>query len=442
MSTLQQGLFARAEQRLGLMPRMLQSIEILKLATTDLLGRIDAELAQNETLELVRPAEPVPPKPRAPRGREDGGSVLDAAPSRPQDLYSHVHDEVGLLDIGPVLAMAVLDLAGRLDSDGFLSEGELRAIDGAADPLLREALAVLRSIEPLGLGTSGPVDAMLAQVGPQDPDRPMIEALLGEHLGELGRNRFDHVARALSLEVDELDLLLEKVGRLHTHPGRSFVADGAPVTRPDVVARVVDGKLEVSVDELSLPVLDLSQDYVALATDRGQPPTVRRYLRGKLRAAQDLIEAVAYRRQTLCEVAAAILAEQRGFLRHGERAIRPLRMASIAESIGVHTSTVSRAIAGKSLGHPDGVIALRKFFDGGMAEGESLGRTAVQALIQEAVAAEDPSAPCSDEQLVEWLVERGVQIARRTVAQHRRELGIPPVHRRRGRRSQGPAGGR
>lgn len=442
MSTLQQGLVARAEQRLGLMPRMLQSVEILKLATTELLCRIDVELAQNETLELVRPAEPSPPRSRAARGGEDGGSMLDAAPARPVDLYSHVQDEVGLLDIGPALAAAVLDLAARLDSDGFLSEAELQSIESSAEPLLREALAVLRGIEPRGLGASGPLDAMLAQVGPQDPDRPMIEALLGEHLEELGRNRFDRVARALELEVEELDLLLQKVGRLRTHPGRSFALDGAPAVRPDVVVRTVDGRFEVAVDELALPVLDLNGDYVKLAADRGQPPAVRRYLRGKLRSAQDLIDAVAYRRQTLCEVAAAILAEQRGFLRHGERAIRPLRMAAIAERIGVHTSTVSRAIAGKYLGHPDGVIALRRFFDGGMAEGDALGRTAVQALIQEAVGAEDPSAPCSDDQLVEWLAERGVQIARRTVAQHRRELGIPALHRRRSHRPQGPAGGR
>lgn len=442
MSTLQQGLVARAEQRLGLMPRLLQSVEILQLATVDLLTRIDAELAQNEVLELVRPADAEAPVARRSVRDSDPGSMIESAPCRPQDLWSHVQGEVALLGLAPELETAVLELAGRLDADGFLAPEDLRSIEDAAEPIGAEALAILRSIEPRGLGTAGPIDAMIAQIDRADPDRPTIEALLGRYLEDLGRNRFEDVARALELEASELDDLLDKVRRLRAHPGREFHAEPSPAVRPDVVVRTVGGRAEVAVDEYALPVLDLNADYVLLAADRDQPTSVRRYLRGKLSAARDLIDAVAFRRQTLCEVTAAILTEQRGFLRHGERAILPLRMASIAERLGIHASTVSRAIAGKYLGHPDGVIALRRFFDGGSADGESRGRTAVQALLREAVAAEDPAAPWSDEQLVAWFAERDVRIARRTIAQHRAELGIPAVHLRRGRRPQGPEAGR
>ncbi len=439
MSTLQQGLVARAEQRLALIPRLLQSIEILQLATSELLERIDAELAHNETLELVRPSDHAGQVNRRARGDGETGSVLDSVPSRPVDLWSHVQEEVALLDLAPALERSVLDLAARLDADGFLGERELRELQTAGDSLEVEALAILRGIEPGGLGAAGPIDAMLAQLGPCDPDRPLIEALLGQHLDDLGRNRFDDVARALELETAELDLLLDRIRRLHTHPGREFAAGGAPAVHPDVVVRIVDGRVEVAVEDLALPVLDVNADYVQMAADRGQPRSVRRYLQGKLRSARDLIDAVAHRKQTLCEVTAAILSEQRGFLRQGERVIRPLRMASIADRLGIHPSTVSRAIAGKFLGHPDGVIALRRFFDGGVAGEDLLGRSAVQALIQEAVDSEDPSEPWSDEGLAEWLGEQGVQIARRTVARHRAELGIESVNKRRGRRPRSPA---
>lgn len=444
MTSLQQGLFARAEQKLGLMPRLLQSIEVLQLASAELIARIDAELAQNETLEVVRPAgatdvEPSRSARRTHRAEDDGGSWLDAAPARPRDLWAHIQEEVGFLDLRPALEHAVLELVGLLDADGFLAADDLRSIAAAEDPVRSEALSILRSIEPGGLGTAGPVDAMLAQIKRDDPDRGVIESLLGQHLEDLGRHRFDAVARALALEDAELELLLDKVRRLSTHPGRGFVVDAAPTVRPDVVVRTVDGRLEVAVDDVALPVLDLNSDYVAMAGDPAQPASVRRYLRGKIQSARDLIDAVAHRRQTLCEVTAAILAEQRGFLRHGERAIRPLGMASIADRLGIHASTVSRAVAGKHLGHPDGVIALRRFFDGGVGADEAHGRAAVQALIEEAVSAEDPAAPCSDEQLVELLAARGVRIARRTVANHRAELGIPAVQKRRGRRSGGAA---
>jgi RNA polymerase sigma-54 factor len=437
MSTLRLGLIARAEQRMALLPRMLQSIEILQLATTDLLALIDEELAQNEALELVRPAEQGPAPNRDEGASDRKSELLAAIPDREKDLWAHVRDEVALLDLDPELATCVLELASCLDERGYLSTGTAELDDRFGAALVGRARCVLMRIEPCGLGARGPLEAMLCQLADDDPDRPAIAALLEDHLEALARDRVTEVAGALSVDLDELEGLLARISRLDPRPGARFAERDCPGIRPDVLVRVVDGRHEVVVDEHSLPLLEVREDYAMLAVDRRTPRDLRRYLGGKLRSARELIEAVENRKRTLCEVAAAILTAQAAFLRSGRRAIRPLRMAEVAERVGLHPSTVSRAIAGKHLGHPGGVIALRAFFDGGApgAAGRH-GREAVRELVREAVGGEDPQTPHSDEAIQAWLAARGVRIARRTVAKHRAELGIPPAGQRR-RRSRG-----
>lgn len=426
MSTLRQGLVARTEQRLALLPRMLQSIEILQLATADLVALIDAELEQNETLELVRPEAPLDePRRQAAATDEDPKlALLQQAPDREKDLWTHVRDEVAMLDLSEEAAAGVLALAARLDAAGFLGEERAELIAELGPEGFDQALGTLCRIEPRGLGAAGPVEAMLFQLDAGDPDRPLIAELLEHHLDALARNRLPDVAAALGVDVDELEALLEKIGGLEPRPAARFSESPVPGIRPDVVVRRARGQVEVVVDDLALPVLHVSTDYARMARDVALPREVRSYLGGKLRSARDLIEAVESRKRTLCTVGAAVLAEQRGFLDHGRRAIRPLRMADIAARVGLHASTVSRAIAGKFLGSDHGVIALREFFDGG--DGDSAhGRAAVLELIRDLVDAEDPRAPLADDQIAGRLAAHGVKVARRTVAKHRHALGIP-----------------
>lgn len=437
MSTLRQGLVARTEQRLALLPRMLQSIEILQLATVELLELIDRELEQNEALDMVQSAEPYgdwEPRSRPRDGDEDPKLArLHQEPARRKDLWTHVRDEVAMLDLTEDVVARVLGIVERLDADGFLSDPD-EVAERLGEEAFQEALDVLRHIEPPGLGARGPIEAMLLQVDPSDPDRPAIEAVLERHLDELARNRLPDVARALGVDVGEIEDLLEKIGGLEPRPASRFTDTTAPAIRPDLVVRRVHGRLEVVVDDLALPVLAVNEDYARMAGDAAVPRDVRRYLGGKLRSARDLIEAVESRKRTLCRVGAAILTEQPGFLERGRRAIRPLRMADVAETLELHASTVSRAIAGKYLGCQHGVIALRDFFDGGVSgsgSGESLGRAAVVERIREIVAAEDPCAPLSDGEIARRLGDLGISVARRTVAKHRAALGIPPASRRR-----------
>jgi RNA polymerase sigma-54 factor len=434
---------------------MLQSIEVLQLATTDLVQFLDAELQRNETLEC-KPAperEPPPERPQPIAQREDTGweewrrgpagdgedkkvAFLHNVPARPESLADFVREQLAFRSVPAMLASAVLLLVDHLDTRGILPfcvDELAEQLDLPID-LLEQAHALLRTLEPHGIGATDPIDAMLLQAA-GDPDLHTIESILREHLESLGRNKLPEVARALQLSVDELQELLQRMRGLNPAPASEFTRPAAEALRPDAFVWLHDGVVAVTLDDASLPDLQVNAEYAAMAGDRSAPREVREWLRPKLRSARDLIDAVHQRQATLLRVTQAVMQEQLPFLQRGRAAIRPLRMSDIAERLGLHTSTVSRAIAGKNVQTDRGVFRLRDFFDGGRLEGPAAagrGRMAIADQIAELVAAEDKQAPLSDDDLVAALATRGVTgCARRTITKYRKALGIPSSYRRR-----------
>ncbi len=444
----------RQEQRLALLPQMLQSIEVLQLATVDLLQLVDRELQQNETLEALPPrvADPELPPPaplaeredtgweewrRGPAGDgEDGKSAFLAnVPARAETLAAFVREQLAFREADRELADAVMVLVDHLDDRGLLPFAleELAEQLDAPLALLQDARALLLTLEPRGIGASDPIAAMLLQAA-ADPDLATIEALLREHLEALGRNKLPDVARALRLSVDELQELLLRMRALNPRPAAGFTGTDEPPLRADAFVWLHDGAVHAALDDASLPDLQVSAEYQALANDRTTARAVRDYLRPKLRSARELIDAVHQRQATLLRVVEAVMKEQKPFLAKGRTAIRPLRMSDVADRLGLHTSTVSRAIAGKHVHTDRGIFRLRDFFDGGRTDAparEGQGRMAVAEQIAELVASEDKATPWSDDDLVARLAERGVHCARRTVTKHRQQLGIPSSYRRR-----------
>lgn len=441
------------EQRLLLLPDMLQSIEVLQLATAELAQLVARELEQNETLEAALPVgkEPEAPPPRAaerddaswqewrrgPASDGDDGraAFLASLPARGPSLADSVRQQLAFRGTPAPMVGAVMLLVDHLDERGLLPFDleELAERHDVSLELLRDAHALLRTLEPRGIGARDVVEAMLLQAA-GDPDLQTIERLLREQLEALGQNRLPDVARALELSLDELQALLARIRRLSPRPAASFAASSEQPLRPDAFAWLHDGEVHVALDDSSLPDLQVSAEYQALAGDRATAPEVRSYLRPKLRSARRLIDAVHQRQATLLRVIDAVMRQQRAFLQRGRAAIRPLRMAAIAAELGMHTSTVSRAIAGKSVQTDRGVFALRDFFDGeraGSTGGEGQGRLAIAEQIAELVAGEDKQSPLSDDELVARLRARGVACARRTVTKHRQRLGIPSSYRRR-----------
>jgi RNA polymerase sigma-54 factor len=440
----------RAEQTLQLRPSLLLSIEVLQMATAELAERIERELESNETLvALEREQEPAPPPPapaerddaldpypwqRAPReGDADGKqALLGNAPAPGGGLLAHCREQLAWLGVDRSLREGVELLVGCLDERGLLaaSADELAVLIGSQR--VAPCLALLRSLEPRGLGAHTAFEAMLAQIDADDPDRADIASLLTEHLGDLARNRRPEVARALRRSVAEVEALLARIRGLDPCPGARFRDGLAVAVRPDLVVREEHGEVRVHVDDTELPVLALDPEYEAMAAAADTVADVRRYLRRKLSGARDLIEAVANRKHTLARVGAAVVERQPELPRRGLTAIRPMKMADIAAALGLHVSTVSRAVAGKYLQSDSGVFRLRDLFDGGgVGSEQALGRLGIKHRIGELVAGEDRARPLSDDDLAAMLGRNGIAVSRRTVAKYRSELRIPPIWRRR-----------
>lgn len=452
---LEARLSQRPEQRLALLPQMLQSIEVLQLATTELVQFLEQELQSNEALELQEQPEVVPEAPRQHTSeREDSGwdgewrrgapgdgdedgkrAFLENLPAGGDTLADFVRLQLAWRELPPRLADAVLLLAQHLDERGLLpfTAAELAAEHAADEGLLAQALVVLQGLEPRGIGARTPVEAMLLQAV-DDPDFDEIEQLLTRHLEALARNKLPEVAKELEVTLDELRELLERVRCLDPRPGAPYFARTAGSIRPDAFVWLRDGSVQVAIDDRALPELAVSGEYASLLADARTPRDVKDYLRKKVRSARELIDAVAHRQQTLLRVVAAVMHDQRAFLEHGRSSIKPLRMSDVAAGLGMHTSTVSRAIAGKYVQTERGVFRLRDFFDGGRVDAPAAagqGRMGLAQRIADLVAGEDKARPLSDDDLVEALSAGGVRIARRTVTKYRKELGIASSFRRR-----------
>lgn len=426
-----------------MLPQMLQSIEVLQLATADLLDLVAQEVAGNEVLEIKPAKDDGVPDSGAGSGEAPGydddtdrkRAFLENQPAPVDSLVEHVREQLLFRELPAEVSEAVLTVTALLDARGLLPvpPTELAAFAGIEQDLAARALTVLRTLEPTGLATCSGVEAMLAQaVG--DPDFAVIERLLTEHLDALSRNKLPEVARAVRLGIDELMVLMERIAGFDPSPASRFANPTEPGITPDVHAWLDDGgKVQVALADGRVPELAIDQNYSTMVADKGLDRTVRDYLRAKVRTARDLIAALELRQATLISVARAVMQHQREFLAGGRRFLQPLRMSQIAEEVGMHTSTVSRALAGKYVATDHGTMRLRDFFDGARESASGAnrqGRGAIAQHIADLVAAENPVEPLSDDDICAALKAQGVNIARRTVAKFRGELGIASSYQR------------
>jgi RNA polymerase sigma-54 factor len=299
---------------------------------------------------------------------------------------------------------------------------------------LTAGLEILHGFSPPGIGARSAVEALLFQIDPEDDDFVFLHRLLVDFLEELGRNKLPKIATAMGVEVDEVVRLLARLSQLGAksiEQHESTAGRLAPTIRPDVIVEDESVGFTVRVDGAVMPKVGIDEDIRALAKDRSQDSELRSYLRTKIDSARLVVDAVEQRRTTLLRVSRALFAHQRAFLEHGPGHLAPLRMATLADVVGIHRSTVSRAIAGKYAWTPWGVLPLRSFFQGAAGDSNVTARGDVREIVRVVVEAEDPGAPLSDEDIVLAMGTRGFKLARRTVAKYRRELGIQSSYRRR-----------
>lgn len=304
-----------------------------------------------------------------------------------------------------------------------------------------EALRLLQSLEPRGIAGRTEEETLVLQLDPDDLLYAEKRKLLEEHLEDVEKNRLQKVARDMNLTLEDVQILLEELKALDPAPGERLAPEGAHVVHPDVVvsedeankAAGLPPKWNVDLVHSVLPTLTVREDFVKVMNDKEVPTEQREMARKRVEGARWLIDAIQQRQATLTKVAERIFSHQRGYLEHGESSLRPLKMQTVADELGIHVSTVSRAIADKWVQTPQGIKALKYFFTGGTEteSGDVESRLNVKNRVKEIIDGEDSSNPLSDDDVAAKLKDQGLDIARRTVTKYRKQLGIASSRQRR-----------
>ena len=431
------------KQSLQLNPQLLQNMAVLQMGAPELNQYIRQLVQENPAAELVEPSlsRTVSDALRSPAGAGFSPLSPDRDSLDPlervgtdgglaETLPRHLNRQVDQRDLPPQLTAALRWLISCLDDNGYLRDdpAELER-DGQMGPaLFQEALSLLQSLDPPGVGARDLSQCLALQLERLGESGPAL-AIVRTHLEQLGKKQYHAIGQALNLSQDQVLEAQARIRTLNPRPGSGFaVRDTSCYIIPDLTVSEDDRGLTVSIQDSFLPTLKLNSYYQQLNQET-QDPEVRQYLTEKLRQTRWAISAVEQRRTTLLSCARAIVDHQAAFFRPGGQLI-PMRLADIAEKLGVHESTVSRAIREKYLECAHGVYPLSFFFSRTVGS-EDTSVHQVKALLSRLIEEEDPAHPLSDQKLSDLLGEKGLEIARRTVAKYRAELGLPGTAGRR-----------
>lgn len=485
------GMETRQLQVQKLAPRMIQSMEILQLPLQALQEKIEQELVENPVLELQErdpslpdeaqeresPAEQnIDDKPlvvdeahnntddferllnldrdvpeyfdestrrSSNRIEEDADRVHDVISNvadRPESLQEHLMHQLGELELTPELLPMCERIISTLDPrDGGYFRASLRDLLPADAPpeqlkLAEEALALVQTLDPPGVAARDLRECLLCQLTPDLLFYDEMKALIANHLEDLRDNRLPLIQKVTGFSIDTIQEAWSELRKLNPKPAAQFAEALVPTVTPDVqVERTDDGQYKVAVEDNGTPTLHISKYYRERLTSGTATPEEREFIKRKINAAQWLIESIEQRRNTLTRVAQAIVDHQIKFLDEGPEHIEPLKMQQIADKVGVHVTTVSRAVDEKYIQTPRGIFPLKRFFVGGTKsdEGEDVAWDIIRIRLQEIVDRENKMSPLSDDDLVEELKKQGLVVARRTVTKYRQKMGIPSSRQRR-----------
>jgi len=327
-------------------------------------------------------------------------------------------------------------IVGNIDDNGFLQSTpeEMALNSGIPKEDFEKMLALIQTFYPAGVGAHDLRECLLIQLRRAGKERSLEYKVVSEHMEDLGRRRFPEIARRMGISVEDVQKAADNIARLNPRPGQVFAAAPQNYVLPDLVVEKVDGEYQITLNNEQIPHLRISNLYKdIIASGDAQSSEVKNYIRDKIRSGKFLIRSIHQRQQTIFNIAQQIVLRQRDFLEHGPSHLKPMRMGEVADAVGVHETTVSRAVSGKYMATPQGVFEMKYFFTSGYetTTGESLSNISVKEAILDLVKHENGSAPLSDHEIVEVLAERGIPIARRTVAKYRDELNILPSHMRR-----------
>jgi RNA polymerase sigma-54 factor len=326
-------------------------------------------------------------------------------------------------------------IIGNIDDNGFLqtTPEEMALNTGIPQEDFEHMLTLIQSFYPPGVGARDLQECLLIQLKRAGKGNGLEYKIIAEHMQDLGKRRFPEIARRIGVTVEQVQKCANNIAQLEPRPGAIFAEAPKNYVVPDVTVEKINGEYQIILNGEQIPHLRISNTYKDIMAKEGNGNEVKDYIRDKIRSGKFLIKSIHQRQQTISNIAHQIVSRQREFFEHGSSQLKPMTMVQIADAVGVHETTVSRAISGKYMATPQGVYEMKYFFTPGYqtSSGESMSNTSVKEAILDLVKNEDGNAPLSDKEIVEILSKRGIPIARRTVAKYRTELNILPSNMRR-----------
>jgi RNA polymerase sigma-54 factor len=350
-------------------------------------------------------------------------------------LQEHLLDQLKLTEISQGVRDAAEYLIGSLDENGFLNSNLSDIALLSSMPLadLQEALSTLQTFEPIGIASIDLQDCLIKQMDARDWEDTDQYRIVKDHFPLLVRRRVPELSRKLSQSTQVIHEAIEKISELDPAPGKRFSEDNNQSISADATVEKVGDEWVISLNSDFIPKLKINRTYKELIAKGVLSSKEKEYVRNQMRAGKFLISSIDQRQNTIERITRKIIERQTGFFEEGSSKLRPMTMSEVADSIEVHETTVSRAIANKFVRTPHGTFPLKYFFTPGYSgkDGDSVSNTSVKEIIGSIIEQEDPSKPLSDRKIVDLLAEKEIKLARRTVAKYREELGISPTNLRR-----------
>lgn len=456
-----------------LAPQLRQSLEMLQSPVLELRAMIRAEMDSNPTLEEIPPdttqielEKEVSPsedqksldfrkefeilsrlddewrdyffqekegRPYSSVEDEKRNYMMDSI-TQGESLQEHLLKQLALAEISDSDRALGELIVGNINEDGYLTSAiqELASTSGADIHHLQDLLGVIHEFDPPGVGAGDLRECLQIQLERLGKSDSLAGRIVESQLDRLAARKLQDIARTLKVPVEDVEAAATFIATLEPKPGRAYSLDLSAYITPEVVVKRVDGRYLVIMNDDDLPRLRISKHYRSLMHEQSTTKDVRDYIEERVRSSAFLIKSIHQRQQTIYRIATEIVRVQTDFLDHGITHLRPLTMVEVATAVGLHETTISRAVAGKHMQTPQGVFDMKFFFTPGLKtqDGSVVSNKTVKDAIATLVADEDPAKPLSDQEILDILTQRGIHIARRTVAKYRIALKIAPSHMR------------
>jgi RNA polymerase sigma-54 factor len=497
MALLQPKLSLKVAQRQILTPGLMQMVSVLALNKLELKELINTEIVENPVLEELEESVPLIDEvasreaerdrslediaAQADREKKDPFDEIDFGSyfqdyldpgfrtpngfeqtdkpsfenflSQPSTLTDHLSWQLGSLNLSSDVRAAAEYVVGNLDEDGYLMAGDEELLAGLvreyepapgaapAAELLAEAVQLVQNLDPVGVATRSLRECLLVQIAAQRRDASggdgevfsLAARIVDQHLLLLQKRDLREMTKVLGAPPEAIQHAIDFIRTLDPRPGQRFNRSDARLIEPDVAFVKRGGEFVVVMNEEDLPTLRLNHGYRKLLSQEGTERDVKEYVKERYRSALQLMRNIEQRKNTILRTCEAIVRRQGEFLERGVDALKPMMIKDVAEEIGVHPSTVSRAVSSKYVHTSQGVFELRFFFSEGVhgPEGSSTPLMLLKRKVKKLIDEEDPRKPLTDDLIASMLEAQGIDVTRRTVAKYREDLRIPSTHQRR-----------